>query len=372
MAEGSQPGAALSDFAAVWDSQGTPDDYATALAGRLSKIPAGDGRAKFATVIMQVLFEACAVGGEPSPVPIEYLDRAVSLGLLPVNEFLVVLLPMLASDRTPCARALLPLMHRHAAFVTAGEHAPQLTLDIVIVLVKLLIQAAAEARTACGGTPATGAGGAGPVVGLLAEGTAATSLATLTALIGRDRMKSRALMMLARQFSARWAEFIEVFKDMRVQVHGLVLAAAAAEGKQAVATQRVLSDALGALGDFYVECWIPVPSGGGPGAAAAGQPPVLLEAVGQTYSNEEIFRANAIVVVLLLHEIIGQSAAAADESAAVTAAGRRLAAWQRFTGLQTTDLLSTLCKVGLHDHGHGHAPPPPGRQDPKPPRHVTT
>ena len=72
------------DLAAAWDNQATAAQYVATLAGRLAETPTAEAQAALETSVLELLLQACEVGGEdpevgPSPLPIAYLDRALKV-----------------------------------------------------------------------------------------------------------------------------------------------------------------------------------------------------------------------------------------------------------------------------------------------------
>eukprot|EP01052_Picozoa_sp_SAG31_P028548 SAG31_NODE_2766_length_5123_cov_3.395900_1_plen_332_part_00 len=305
---------ATSDLATAWNSELSPRAYVQRLAARLSKISTPRGRAAFKAATLDVLLRSCEVGRQqPSTVLVDYLDQALSCSLLPVNGFMSRLLPAVSiPELTPYAQALLPLMHRHAPFLSADDDdAPKLTLETAALLVKLLWNLAVQTCCSISGAAANSEGAVMQCWYPSREAVTESSLTTLIAIVGRTRTKSRALLLLAKQLDPEtWHNFVEEFRKLHACAHKLILATVLTEKEETSTIRLLVSQALQELHNFFGDCYIPLSQHNSLEECDSGFEFGLRtkdEEIESLFTREELFRSNAIVIVLLFHEILTEN-----------------------------------------------------------------
>eukprot|EP01050_Picozoa_sp_SAG11_P000783 SAG11_NODE_27_length_23309_cov_10.579362_22_plen_553_part_00 len=324
------PGA---DFAAAWDSRCSAQSYADMLADRLETISSPDEQLQYKKHTIDVLLQAAIVGGVPSPIPVGYLDRAVLLEVLPVNTFLRKLLPLISFEDRLATPALLLLVNHHAGFITVAQgDAAALTLDVVTIMVRAVIAASHALMGADDNEP------------VVSEEAASEAAKTLAVLLGSSRVKSRALMLVARMsVPPQWADFVKSAADLDT-LHMRLLETAPAGDLYGL--RATVSQAAREVCVFCDDCWIQLP---GLSSRSAADAPMLFEIRTETYRPEEILRANSVVVVLVVHDLVGQHLAedssAATDAEAAGKAGLTIAAWQRFTGMSPNEVLTLLWRT---------------------------
>ena len=132
--------------AICWAQRRSAGDFAATAQAALDAAGEPAQRTTIASSLVAQLLDAACVGEKPSPLLIDYLEHGMMLGALPINLSLQQLLacPLLAVETPVRLRALLPVLHTFAPYVTPdNEEAAKLVLQILIKLTDIAMDGVA-------------------------------------------------------------------------------------------------------------------------------------------------------------------------------------------------------------------------------------